>query len=117
MPDAIRFKSEEPYLQEAGCQKTLFWRCPQFKVPKTHIDLIYECKLQHSEIQMLKKVLAILNNRHPASEHKETVNKIYPPQPSLSRFLYVIASARCSGLMSTEPERSAIVLLTLRIRS
>jgi len=43
--------------------------------------------------------------------------RIYPAHPSLSKLLYCIASARCSTLISSEPERSAIVLETLSIRS
>ncbi len=41
----------------------------------------------------------------------------YPAQPSLSKLLKCMASAKCSNLISSLPARSAMVRDTLRMRS
>ena len=55
-------------------------------------------------------------NLQPQTSNVEP-QTIYPAHPSLSRLLYWMASARCSGLMFSLPARSAIVRATFKILS
>lgn len=76
-------------------------------------------EVQHKAWRKYKRTLAI---KEPCKELKIIAFAAYqspycPAHPSLSRLLNCIASARCSGLISALPARSAMVRLTLRMRS
>ena len=70
-----------------------------------------QAKAINTSMETLKTFLSPFNLKMPGSTGFQLIH------PSRSRFLYCMASATCSVLISPLPSRSAMVRDTFRIRS